>query len=377
MSPTTLGQFDSTRVSVRHRGRRLAALALAMLTVTTGAVITGVVTAPEALAADNGQWSVFPVQPRGRQDRVAYFLEVAAGQTYKDAVTIRNKLDRPIFLELRTADAMNAQAGGFAPRRPGEPNTGVGSWVKLPTKSVNIAAKATITIPLIMTVPRNATPGDHVGAILALDPTVRGTAAGGTQIGATYEVGARVYARVAGQLTTQMSIQDVELEVKQKAIFPFFQHGKGVIRYTIVNTGNTRINATEKVEVTGLFGRSISSFPTRGVPELLPGGSFVVELAWDGVPALDQVHIRVDLQAPGASAGGDRTDWVISWIFLLIVLGLILAFMAYRWWRNRNREEDEPTPLTSGTPFPSSVGVTSSAVGVEASPGRSRHGRRG
>lgn len=377
MSPTSLRELSPAPATPRrHLRRRLTALALAAMAATTGSIITGVATAPEALAADNGQWSVFPAQPKGRQDRVAYFLEVSAGQTYKDAMTIRNRLERPVVLNLRSADAFNTNSGGFAPRKIGTLNTGVGSWVKLSQTTVTVPAKAQVTVPFTMTVPRSASPGDHVGAVLALDPTIRGNATG-TVLGTTYEVGARVYARVAGQLTNQLSIKDVQLDVTQKAIVPFLQHGTGTISYTVVNTGNTRINATEQIAVTGLFGRSLSEFPARGLPELLPGGEFVVAMPWDGVPALDLVHIRVDVQAPNVSAGGDRSDWVISWLFLLLVLGVILAFMAYRRWRDRRRGEDaQPVSAAAGTPFPSAVSVTT-AGGLETDQARGKRGRHG
>ena len=375
MSLTTLGQSDTTRVSVRHRGRRVAALALAMLAVTTSAVITGVVTAPEALAADNGQWSVYPIQPAGRTDRVNYLLEVAAGGTYRDAVTLVNKTSNLLVLELWAADAANSNAGGFAPRDQGKPNNGVGSWVKLSIDKVIIPPKAEKTVPFTMTVPRNATPGDHIGAVMAVAPFIRGQfPAGGTVLSARYSVGTRVYVRVAGTLTSQLAVKDVQLDVTKKAIFPFIQHGTGFIRYTVVNTGNTVLRPTQQLTVTGLFGRSLGDFPIRGIPEILPGGEFVVETPWDGIPALDAVHIRVDLQADNASAGGDRSDWVISWIFLLIVLGLILAFMAYRRWRNRQRDDDENPPTPASTsPFPSMVSASMPTTPTASTgPGRRR-----
>ena len=357
VSPTATAAPLHAASTRRGLARRLIPLLIATTLASTGAIVLSATTAPAADAADNGQWSVFPVQPQGRQDRVAYFLDVSAGQTYRDGVTIKNRLTRPMFLEMRAADAFNSNAGGFAPREKGKPNTGVGAWIKMPVTSVTIPAKSQKTVYFTMTVPRNASPGDHVGAIMALDPTIRGSQAGGTVIGTTYEVGARVYARVQGTLNTQMSVENVQLDIKQKATIPFLQRGTGVIRYTVVNTGNTRINATEQISVTGLFGRSLSEFPARGVPEILPGGSFVVEAPWDGVPALDLVHVRVDLQAPGVSAGGDHTEWVVSWLFLLIVLGLIIAFMAYRWWRDRNREPQDSAPTPAApSPFPSAVG---------------------
>ena len=380
MRPTTLSEpTPETTAAPRRRLRRLAAVSLATVVAATGCIVTGIVTAPEALAADNGQWSVFPAQPNGRQDRVNYLLEVAPGGTYKDAVTLKNKTSKLLVLEAWAADAFNSNAGGFAPRDEGKPNTGVGNWIKLSTPKVIIPPKASSTIPFTMTVPRSATPGDHIGAIMAVAPFIRGQfPAGGTVISARYSVGARVYVRVAGPLTPQLSVKDVQLDVTKKAIVPFLQKGTGVIRYTVVNTGNTVLRPAQQLTVTGLFGRSLGDFPLQGIPEILPGGEFVVENPWDEVPALDLVHVRVDLQAEGVSAGGDQSQWVISWIFLLVVAGLILAYMGYRRWRDSRRDGEAPASTPAGTaPFPSMVSAsmptTPTSAGAEK-PGRRRKG---
>ena len=119
----------------RSRPVRLAAparAALALVAVVVAALGMGVLATAPAQAADNGTWSIFPAQRKGFDPRAAFFLEVTAGQTLRDAVTVKNAGKTPITFTLYAADAFNAAGGGgFALRQLGDANSDIGTWIKL------------------------------------------------------------------------------------------------------------------------------------------------------------------------------------------------------------------------------------------------------
>ncbi|WP_159052189.1 WxL protein peptidoglycan domain-containing protein, partial [Streptomyces niveiscabiei] len=125
-----------------------------------------------ARAADNGSWSVYPASTAVAA-RPYFFVSADPGHTVRDKVVVANKTDRPMRFRLYAADAYNtARDGGFAVKSVGEKMSGVGAWAKLPGSSVSVPARGTVTVPFTITVPAGAEPGDHPGAIVALDEKV-------------------------------------------------------------------------------------------------------------------------------------------------------------------------------------------------------------
>ena len=217
--------------TTRPRAPRRAALLVAAVVAALGLPL--LVAAP-AQAADNGTWSVFPEQRKGFDPRAAFFVEVTAGQTLTDGVTVENLGAVPITFTLYPADAFNAGGGGgFALREFGKPNKDVGTWVKLSKNQVTVPPKKSLTVPFTMTVPRNASPGDHVGGIVALNASAEQVQQQqGVTVGIRRAVGTRIYARVAGATTASLIVQDVAIDVTEKTNVPVFGSGKALITYT-------------------------------------------------------------------------------------------------------------------------------------------------
>jgi hypothetical protein len=363
-----------------HRGR--ATGRLARLTASLGAAVValgvlGLVAAPTASAADNGTWSVFPTTAEGSAPRTSFSYEVAAGATVQDSVTIRNLGREILRMQIYPADAFNATGGGgFALKQQDERNTDVGVWVELGKSNVTIAPGREVDIPFTMAVPKNATPGDHAGGIVAINAEAEGVQEqDGVVIGIQRAVGTRIYTRIQGPLTPSMNITDVSIDVTEKAQIPFFQQGKARITYTVVNTGNTRLSADQAVRITGLFGQTLAQPTLPRAPELLPGQEMTLVQEWDSVPAFNQANVRVemvavDAQAGNAVAAGDATIWLVPWFFLLgVAILAVLVWLAARWSRRRSTVAPASTLGVAGTPFPTLDGAV-----VQSGSGRGRSG---
>ena len=187
--------------------RRRIASGVSALLVTTAAVVSVLAAPTAASAADNGSWAIVPAttSQNTTSNRAFFAIETAAGQVVEDAVTITNVTAEPMTLDLYPADAFNSPGAGFALRPQNEANTDVGSWITISKDQVVLKPKASVNVPFTMTVPAGATPGDHVGGIVALNPVATGeqTTADGAVIQVQQAVGVRIYTRVKGPLNPQ------------------------------------------------------------------------------------------------------------------------------------------------------------------------------
>jgi hypothetical protein len=366
------GQGQSDRHS------RLARIAASLASAVVALGVLGLVAAPSASAADNGTWSVFPTTEQGAVPRTAFSYEVAAGAEVRDSVTIRNLGREILRMNVYPADAYNAAGGGgFALRQQDEENTDVGTWVKLARTTVTIAPGREVAIPFTMTVPKNSTPGDHAGGIVAINASTEGVQEqDGVVIGIQRAVGTRIYTRIQGPLSPSMNITDVSIDVTEKAQIPFLQQGKALITYRVVNTGNTRLSADQAVRITGLFGQTLAQPTLPRAPELLPGQEMTLVQQWDSVPAFNQANVRVELvavdpQAGNAITAGDATTWLVPWFFLLgVAIVALLVWLAVRWSKSRTTAAPAASTLgVVGTPFPTLDGA--------AAPAASGRGRSG
>lgn len=74
----------------------------------------------------------------------------------------------------------------------------------------------TVVLPLTITVPADATPGDHSGAVVAASTTSGGSEAANVQL--EQRVAVRVYLRVAGESAPGLTLSDVVASYRPAAL---------------------------------------------------------------------------------------------------------------------------------------------------------------
>ncbi|MEU4821978.1 hypothetical protein AB0H37_08920 [Actinomadura sp. NPDC023710] len=331
-------------MSPRHRiAAAAAAVGLAAAVPgPAGAADAGPAAAP-GRATGNGAWSVEPANRSGAPAaRPSFAFDAPPGTTVRDAVRITNLTGAPIAFRVYGADAYNTpRDAGFALRPPEEKPQDVGAWIALESSSQKIPAHGAKEIPFTLKVPGDATPGEHIGGIVALNTAVENVQrSGGARVGIRRAVGARVYLRVAGPLTPGLRADGLGV-ARTEPLVPFVRHGRGTIRYTVVNTGNQRISPTARVRATGVFGHEIRQWPDRRLPEILPGGRTEITLPWDDPPELDAVTVRVELVAAGGIDVRAQTHFTaVPWPALLTLAGIVFVLWSVlprliRRWRER------------------------------------------
>lgn len=344
--------------------RRLPALLVLLLVLVAGAPAAG---AQDASAGDANQpqivesWAVAPAgsadpsQP-GNRPNLSY--SAAAGSTITDAVVVYNYSNVPLTFRVYASDAFNTEDGSFDVLPGDQDPVDVGSWVALPQENLTIPAGQQATLPISITIPADATPGDHVGAIIA-SSRAEGTGADGKVIALDRRTGTRLYLRVDGPVEPNLQVEDIRPSY-DPSLNPL--GGKATVTYTVANRGNVRLGGTTYVTAAGPFGLMEARSPDQELPELLPGEEVTFTVELDGVPAgvLDTATVHIDpapvagdadtLEATSQSAQTLAVPW--SLLALTVVVGL--AIFAWRRFRRHGGSDRPGLPPAAG-PGPSVV----------------------
>ncbi|MFK0282777.1 hypothetical protein ACIQVL_20280 [Streptomyces sp. NPDC090499] len=356
--------------------RRLAALLLAVCAL-AGLPAAAWAAASSTPAASHGR-TTFGIQPSGakkpdRRPNLSY--SVTPGAALRDHVAVWNYGTRPLTLRLYGGDAFITADGGFDVLAANRKSTAVGSWVRLGKGRVTVPGRSHVIVPFTLAVPRNVTPGDHAGGIVASLAATR-TDAKGNKVEVDQRVGARIYLRVAGKLDARLSV-DGPHTTYHGTLNPFGT-GTATVTYTVRNTGNVRLGARQTVRVSDLFGGDATVRKPRDIPELLPGSALTVTASARGVlptvrdtatVSVDPVPVRGDVPPPvhprvTASAGFWAVPWPALGLILLVVAAVVVFFVRRRPRRRgtgaagRRPVESERRRATAGQAAAMAIGTT-------------------
>ncbi|MER5931193.1 DUF916 domain-containing protein [Streptomyces sp. NPDC002054] len=331
---------------------------LLLLLLLLGLLAAGLIPATAARAADNGSWGVFPTPPAGAAmpDRAYFFHQGAAGSTVSDSVTVHNSSDRELSFKVFATDAVNTPVGGAFALLPAETRPkDLGTWIGLGPEAagtVTVPAKGRKDIPFTIRVPEDATPGDHVGGIVALGTAIEGVEGEDkVKVGVRRSVGARIYFRVPGPVTPGLSVENVRVK-RSAPVLPWTGKASATVSYALVNRGNVVLGPKVSVRAEGLFGRTVLNRPARDLKlVLLPGQRVELTEPWQDSPQLDRVTVTLTAGAvdhPDLAAKA-RTDFVaVPWPAagaLLLLSGGALA--TWTWRRRRAQEAGLPDSFRS------------------------------
>lgn len=283
--------------------------------------------APAAPGEDRkSTFGVQPAGPKGPDARPHFSYGVTGGATTRDQIAIWNYGEEPLTLAVYASDAVNTLDGGFDLLPAGRAPKDAGSWIKLDKDTVTVPPKGNVVVPFTVTVPREVTPGDHTGGIVA--SLAAGAQDGqGNKVKLDQRVGARVYIRAAGTLTPRLEVQQVAATYEGSA--NPFSEGSATVTYTLRNTGNVRLGARQAVRINGLFGTSVTADGAKDLGDLLPGTSLTITAKADGVAQVLRSSAVVSVQPVAARDGVDPklpsltrsvSLWTVPWALLALVL---------------------------------------------------------
>ncbi|WP_203862946.1 WxL protein peptidoglycan domain-containing protein [Plantactinospora mayteni] len=271
-------------------------------------------------------WGVTPSSPKGPDGRDSLRYKLDPGASVTDYVAVTNHSAGPVTLTVYASDAFTTAQGGFDLLAGREKPVDVGAWVRLTTRTLTVPATSRMDLPFTLTVPANATPGDHTGGIVA-SLAATGTDAQGNQVSVDHRVGTRVYLRVTGELRPALTLED--LRVRHRGSYNPITGGELTATAMLRNTGNVRLGGQPTLRATGPFGLAARTATGGPLPEILPGNAVRVSVRLSGVPPLFRLTaittvtpVTVDGQVidpPPVSVADSRAVWAVPWSQLLLV----------------------------------------------------------
>ncbi|MDR1294594.1 MAG: hypothetical protein LBK59_06505 [Bifidobacteriaceae bacterium] len=319
--------------------------ARAVLSVTLGATMTAVaaiglpVVSPPAMAADGDEdaenptitWAVEPGDANGPDERVWIELSLDAGATVTEHLVVRNFSKIEVTFKLAAADAYFTDAGRFNMLSSDKPSVAAGTWITVEPQ-VTVPAEGEVVVPFTVTVPENATPGDHPAGIAASVHNTSSSEDGGAELGLESRVGFRVVTRVTGEMRPEIKL--AEVRGSYQVSWNPFRPGRLNVEYQAENTGNIELSFTDQVPG--------SEAVERG--PLYPGESR--EVALDGIDAWPWFVARVELTVtPTVAEDGVEADPIVTtvsvtaipWPQLTLSVGVGLILTAFLVGRRRSR----------------------------------------
>lgn len=302
-------------------------------------------------------FGIEPASALGPDGRPNLSITVTPGASLQDYVAVLNYSSVALPLQVYATDAIETTGGGFGLLPANVRPTGVGSWITLPKRDASVRVPAEtakgpgqFVVPLTVHVPDNASPGDHVGGVVASLQSI-GTNATGQKVVLQQRVGTRVFIAVSGKLTPKLTVTD--LHATYSGTLNPIGKGSMSVSYTVTNAGDVDLALGQQVAVTGWFGTRRQA-ALASVPLLLPGASVSERVVVPGVWPTFLVHTTVTAR-PYAPVGGTSpgigpvtattTVWAIPWTLLLIIALIVLAGFLALWRRSRVRARRAAPPV--------------------------------
>ncbi|RXZ71893.1 DUF916 domain-containing protein [Agromyces albus] len=295
-------------------------------------LLAGAFLAAPAEAAENGpSWVVDTADGSHGSGRQNYDYLVERGDRIEDALVVVNDGPAPIDLRLYAADAFTTETAQLDLRTREHASTGVGAWLRMAQERISLQPGESGEIPFTVTVPDDATPGDHMGGIV----TTSASTSNGTE--PERRAAIRVHLRVGDAFQPKLSVEDLSVNFSGDPLGA----GLAMVTYTVRNTGDTMLSAEQSVTVAGPFDSfGVTAEPIENIPRLLPGEIWRVSVPIDGVVPSGLLAATVTVVplytdpagSTGPLAGSEHTGngWAIPWLLLILGVGALVAVVFVR-----------------------------------------------
>ncbi|MBN9213002.1 MAG: hypothetical protein BGO45_13335 [Microbacterium sp. 71-36] len=334
----------------RPASRRVLSALCAAALVVAGIAAT-LVAAPAAVAEDGDAATAAtigvatrPAGSDGRPDgRTRFSYSSDPGQSVADQVLVGNTGTERQDFTVYATDAFNGQDGTFSLLPTADVPTSVGAWVRFDNGTdriqFSLEPNEVRLLPFTMEVPADATPGDHVGGLVA------SVIEEGQQVSLDRRVATSIFARVSGDLQPQLSITSYSAAYEGDWWNPF--GGSIRMRYTVTNPGNVALAANITTGVRTWLGIPATGDRGGSIPVLLPGNTASYDFTVDGVgqwfylnpgttlnPFVESQDAT--LQLPVTAVSRDTVVFATPWTVLILIVLIVGVVLLVRWRRRRD-----------------------------------------
>jgi hypothetical protein len=360
--------------------RQLVITATVILGALSLGTAAGAAAAPGS-SADAPNFSAEPYGAQGAQQRSEFSYQLLPGHRILDQLVIKNTSNATKSFLVYGEDATNVlQTGGYAyEQRSRMHNTLVGRWLSIGTSNVTVPSGKEVVDTFALSIPSNAPPGDHVGAVVAEE--VNGPSQRTNGVNVVLRIAVPTYVRVVGKSYPGLTVENLNA-FHDSPVIPFVGSSKVGVKFDLANTGNDILNPKSvTVSITGLLSGTIHTYTlhqtgatqSRANPlpvQMLPGARVTLAEEWSGIPPFDPLTASVTATAidPSTtqhlSTTASTSFWYFPWILVLIVLALIAGAIALIR-RRRRAAASSSSPGPDNESGGKAVGITASTADSE------------
>jgi hypothetical protein len=221
--------------------------------------------------------SVFAVESNSIKVQPAIIEEKAEpGKDFSSSLTATNASTKTETYTITVKDIESIDEGGrpiFAKDTTETTGLEMSSWVKIKNETFTLTPNESVIVPFIVSVPKDATPGGHFGAIFvttgAKKPDTNGAAIG-------YQVGSLLSFQVSGDVVENANIREF---TSDKTVY-----GETKVKFTVKveNTGNSLIRPRGMIDVIDMFGKKTVSLKLNdSAAAVFPHASRVFTASWE------------------------------------------------------------------------------------------------
>lgn len=184
--------------------------------------------------------------PTNSRTESIFVHTISPGGTLQDAIRLINNTSETKTLRVYAVDSLVSSGGAFACAQELEPKKGSGSWITLSKSEVTLLSLTNEVVPFTITLPENASTGEHNGCIVVQEKEDPATNEDKTGIVLSFRTGIRVAILVPGEIIRKLEIGTITATKKENGDITFNPKVK--------NTGNVSIDAGINVVIKNMFG---------------------------------------------------------------------------------------------------------------------------
>lgn len=268
-------------------------------------------------------------------------LTVKPGETTKTLIRVENTSDTTKYYAFSVQKFIPKGNLGQQEFLPVSETAGLPEWVYFDRPILQLNPGESVTLPIVLRVPSDATPGGHYAAVFFSEQS---TLESGS-VGMVARTGALLLVTVEGNINKDFHIDTFSASSNVVSRLPVdFQT-------EISNQGNTHLTPEGEVRIQNMFGNTVASYPINPANgKILPASSRLLTVRWDkrsgDISGLFSglrsewrnfgfgkytAHLRVDVD--GQAKESQVVLWVFPWRTLILfgaVIILILGFIGVR-----------------------------------------------
>lgn len=214
-----------------------------------------------------------------------YFdYSINPGDTILDVIKIYNENTQnpltiyPVVQNFTYKEGTEEGTPAFYPAAEDPTGTALAKWITVDTKPIVVGPGQRANLPFSLSVPQNAQPGGHFGAILL--STTPPAAEGGT-VGITSQIASLILVRVSGDVKDLARV--AEFGFKEQKLWYNYLPVDFFVRFE--NDGNTHLRPAGNLFIKNWYGRQVAAIKVNeGFGSVLPKSIRRFEFGWKNVP---------------------------------------------------------------------------------------------